>query len=400
MSLRRLPPVHSPLSAAALLAGWSAVQGAAAAARARAELEQWITARYTPDSLLFVDSGTSALATALSLAVPSGGAVALPAWGCYDLATACDAADVDVLLYDLDPNTLAPDWGSLRAALTAGARAVVAVHFYGLPVAIAEVGALAREYGATVIEDAAQGAGASVDGRPCGALGDGLGVLSFGRGKGVTGGRGGALLGFNAIFREPMAELSQRLGEPPSGRGELPKSFAQFLLARPAVYAIPSALPFLKLGETLYHPPHPAAPLSRSAAGILSVTIQLADQEADRRRRHAARLSAAVQGGAGLRLVAPLEGSTPGYLRLPLLGATMGPRLAEDAAARELGIMPGYPGTLMDLPGFASRIRNPGTAIPGARELAACLGTVPTHGLLADEDLQRLQDWLVAARAT
>ncbi len=400
MSLRRLPPVHSPLSAAALLAGWNASQTAAAAGRARAEVERWIATRFSPDALLLTDSGTSALTAALTLAMPAGGRVALPAWGCYDLATACDGAGVEVLLYDLDPATLAPDWSSLRTALRGGASAVVTVHFYGLPVPVAEVTALAREHDAVVIEDAAQGAGASVGGRPCGALGPGLGVLSFGRGKGVTGGRGGALLGFDATFRNLIAEQSARLGDPPSGRGELPKSLVQMLLARPSLYVIPSALPFLKLGETLYHPPHPVAPLSRSAAGLLAVTMQLADSESERRRRHAARLAAVVETVPGLQAVTPLAGSIPGYLRLPVRGAVMGPRLVHDPIARGLGIMPGYPGTLADLPGFAARIRNSGVSLPGARELAARLGTMPTHGLLDDRDLARLQDWLVAARAT
>ncbi len=399
MSLSRLPPVHSPLSAAALLAGWSAAASPTAADRAGAEVERWIATGFSPLATLLTDSGTSALTLALTLSVPQGSRVALPAWGCYDLATACDGAGVEVLLYDLDPMTLAPDWASLRAVLAAGASAVVAVHFFGLPVPIPEISALAREHGAVVIEDAAQGAGASLGGRACGSLSDGLGVLSFGRGKGVTGGRGGALLGFAPAFSGPMREMAARLGAAPAGWGELPKSLAQYLLARPALYAIPAALPFLKLGETLYHPAHPAGPLSRSAAGILSKTVHLAEAEARRRRANAARLSAVIHGVKGLRAVEPVPGSVPGYLRLPVIGPAMGPRLAEDAAARALGIMPGYPGTLAELPGFAARIRNPGVGIPGARELAARLGTVPTHGLLGTEDLQRLQDWLVAAGA-
>jgi len=399
VSLRRLPPVHSPLSAAALLAGWSAAGSSSAAGRARAELERWIAARYSPAATLLTDSGTSALSVALTLAVPPGGRVALPAWGCYDLATACDGAGVDVLLYDLDPGTLAPDWTSLRAALAAGASAVVAVHFYGLPVPVAEISALAREHGAVVVEDAAQGAGASLGGRPCGSLSEGLGVLSFGRGKGITGGRGGALLGFAAAFTAPIGDMAARLGAAPAGWGELPKSLAQHLLARPELYAIPAALPFLKLGETLYHPAHPVGALSRSAAGILSKTMHLAEAEAGRRRANAAQLTAVVHGVKGLRTVEPMAGSVPGYLRLPVIGPAIGPRLAQDAAARALGIMPGYPGTLADLPGFADRVRNAGVSLPGARELATRLGTMPTHGLLGPEDLQRLQEWLVAAGA-
>ena len=56
--------------------------------------------------------------------------------------------------------------------------------------AIAEI---AERHGLAVVEDAAQGLGATWRGRPLGSFGD-VSVLSFGRGKGWTGGVGGALL--------------------------------------------------------------------------------------------------------------------------------------------------------------------------------------------------------------
>src|SRR5207237_8893759 len=138
-------------------------------------------------------SGTTALTAALiGVLKDRPGAVALPAYGCYDLATAADGANAPVLLYDLDPHTLAPDLPQLRDALRQGASAVVVVHFYGHPVDLGEVKRLAAERGALVIEDAAQAAGAKLDGRPVGTQSS-LAVLSFGRGKGLTGGSGGAL---------------------------------------------------------------------------------------------------------------------------------------------------------------------------------------------------------------
>ena len=119
--------------------------------------------------------------------------VALPAYCCYDVATAADGAGVAFHLYDLEPETLSPDLASLRRSFDAGARSVVVAHLYGVPADLAAVRALAAEFGAIVIEDAAQGSGCEWRGRPAGAHGA-LGVLSFGRGKGVTGGKGGALL--------------------------------------------------------------------------------------------------------------------------------------------------------------------------------------------------------------
>src|SRR5439155_325596 len=91
------------------------------------------------------------------------------------------------------PPLPSPELDSLTAALTAGARLVVVTSLYGVPVQWRAVLECAAAVGAAVIEDAAQGFGASWLGRPLGSLGA-VSVLSFGRGKGWTGGRGGALL--------------------------------------------------------------------------------------------------------------------------------------------------------------------------------------------------------------
>src|SRR6266545_7201880 len=193
---RHLVPAHSPLSMAALLAGARAAAARnGGSARAEEHVVELLKERYSAMAVLLTESGTAALTAALRGALRDrpGAAVALPAYACYDLATAADGAGVSVFLYDVDPHTLAPDLAQLRAALNQGAAAVVVVHLYGYPVDLAQVSAVAAETGAVVIEDAAQAAGAVVKDRPAGTQGS-LTVLSFGRGKGLTGGSGGALL--------------------------------------------------------------------------------------------------------------------------------------------------------------------------------------------------------------
>src|SRR4029077_10244446 len=95
------------------------------------------------------EGGRGALALGFGLGVGERpGPVALPAYCCYDLATAVDAAGVSFVLYDVEPSTLGPDERSLRAALSAGAGTVVVAHLYGVPVDMNAVHALAGEYGA------------------------------------------------------------------------------------------------------------------------------------------------------------------------------------------------------------------------------------------------------------
>ena len=394
---RTLPPVHSPISLGALRHGWRGLLGDATPALAG--VRELLLRQYVGRDVLLTDSGTTALALALCLAVtlrPECPRVALPAWACYDLATAADAADVGVVLYDLDPATLGPDGSSLDRTLAAGVAAVVVVHAYGLPVNLPEVVSRATQAGALVIEDAAQAVGATLGARRAGASGA-LGVLSFGRGKGWTGGGGGALLLSSGAPSELILPEDRVLVRGRRGVGAVVKLMAQWLLARPVLYALPSALPFLQLGETVYHLPSQPARMSGAEAALVLATAPLQDREADRRRAHAERLRRAAEvGGAGST---PLgwTGGQPGWLRLPLLPTDATLRRASNPASRRLGILPGYPMLLARLPGFAARLHGAVSAYPGAEELALRLHTLPTHGQLTPADLGKLERWLAGA---
>jgi perosamine synthetase len=384
--------VYSPLTLGALGAGVLAALGAG---QARRRVEQALRAHYAPHGLLLTDSGTSALALALRLAVAERpGPVALPAYCCYDIATAVDAAGVPFLLYDLDPATLGPDEASLRAALGAGAGTVVVAHLYGVPVDLPAVEAVVRSAGGILIEDAAQGASASVGGRPAGTLGR-YGVLSFGRGKGITGGRGGALLANAPDAAIRVAEATNTLER---SSGDFPRHLiallAQWALARPALYGIPLALPWLGLGETIYRPPTPPKAAPAFVLGVLGQTWALAAAESETRRRHARRLLECLSLSGGLRRIAVPPCTQPGYLRLPVVVAESAMPAVRQAEARVLGIWPGYPASLADLGGFGERCRNRNGAFPGARGLAASLVTLPTHSRLRPRDLAALESWI------
>lgn len=389
MTWRRQLPARSPLPLGAVIGGaLGLVFGDTDARRA---LRSMLLNTFSARDLVFTDSGTGALTLALrqcAAAFPDA-PVAVPAWSCYDLATAALGAGVPVLLYDLDPSTLAPDPASLRRAMEQGARAVLLVHLYGVPADPAPVRATADAFGAILIEDAAQGAGASVHGKPAGSFGDWT-IFSFGRGKGNTGGRGGALLARGEAAAAWLAGGGAALVPGGGGAKEVAVLAAQWLLGRPSLYALPSALPFLRLGETIYHPPAPVRPLSRVAARTLAVTWPLGEREAAVRRRHATRWAAALPSGSSP--VAVPAGAEPGYVRWPVVASPALHRAA--VTARRLGVMPGYPVALCDFEVLQARGRNPGESFPGARMLAQQLITLPTHGGLSEADIARLEAWL------
>jgi dTDP-4-amino-4,6-dideoxygalactose transaminase len=394
---RHQVPVRSPLSATALLAGLQAAAGNGAGLRGKAQLLALIKERYAPRAALLTDSGTSALTAALRGVQRNGRAVpvALPAYTCYDVATAADGADVPVLLYDVDLLTLAPDLSQVEVALRRGAGAIVVVHPYGYPVDVAEVNRLAAATGAMVIEDAAQAAGGMLNDHPAGTQGS-LAVLSFGRGKGLTGGSGGALLARDAAGELVLERVRGLLGASRRGWSQLLAMSAQFVLEHPNLYALPASLPFLRLGQTIYRAPRPMRAPTSVCCPVVAATWGLAEREVEMRRVNAERLLLELRGQPGFETIRSDRQARPGYLRLPVLTSSGVRRSATEPAARRLGVMPGYPKPLSDLERFGPRCLNRDARFPGARLLAARLCTLPTHGRLEIGDLRRLEQWIRA----
>lgn len=118
-------------------------------------------------------------------------------------------ADVDFV--DIDPHTLNISVAALADKLSRAAAAgrlpkvLIPVHFAGLPCDMQEIGALARQYGIRVIEDASHAIGSTYRGQPVGngAHSD-ITVFSFHPVKIITTGEGGM-----ALTNDP--ELAGRL---------------------------------------------------------------------------------------------------------------------------------------------------------------------------------------------
>jgi len=394
--LRHQIPVRSPLSLPALLVGMrAALSRNGAHEHAAARVEALLRARYAPRSVLLTETGTAALTAALMGLQRSSAlqVVAIPAYACWDIATAVEGAGARALLYDIDPQTLTPDVAQIDVALRQGATAVVVAHLYGCPVDLDEINRLATAAGAVVIEDAAQGAGAMMHDRPVGMRGS-LGVFSFGRGKGLTGGSGGALLAFDDRGSAALERARERLGTPRRGWGELGTLAAQLVFERPTLYAFPASLPFLHLGETIYRDPRTLRASPTVACAVVAATWKLADGEAEARRANADRLRPALRYHPGFLPIEPLPHARPGYLRLPAIASPRARLAVTAGAARRLGIMPGYPQALCDVDRVRRFSLNGDEGFPGSRLLAARLCTFPTHSRLAAGDLRRLTRWI------
>ena len=172
------------------------------------------------------------------------------------------------------------------------------------------------------------------------------------------------------------------------------RATAQYALGRPALYTIPASLPFLRLGETIYHASAPVQSISRAATRILGGAWNASMAAAAGRRAVAQRFNDAAHSSGRWETIQTDAAATPGFLRLPILVKSGTRDVVLNRAAARLGIMPGYPLPLSRLSGFAARCLNAGDSFPGAEKLASDLITLPTHALLTERDQESIEHWL------
>jgi dTDP-4-amino-4,6-dideoxygalactose transaminase len=126
-----------------------------------------------------VGNGTDALRLALlALGVGPGDEVVVPSFTFYASVEPIVHVGARPVFCDIDPETFTVTRETVERALTPATRAIIPVHLFGTPAPLDEIAPLARERGIMVVEDAAQAAGASLDGSRAGALGD-VAMFSF-----------------------------------------------------------------------------------------------------------------------------------------------------------------------------------------------------------------------------
>jgi len=234
-----------------------------------------------------------------------------------------------------------------------------------------------------------------VGGRPAGSLGA-LAVLSFGRGKGRTGGRGGALLVNDGSRSAAAQHAAGQLLAPSGPARDLGVLAALLWLGRPSLYWLPVLLPGLHLGETLYRPAWPGSELPPALAAVVLSVWETALTEAGLRRGVAARWVEALAGMPGVDPISIPAGVQPGWLRFPIRARGTSLASLRSPEARRHGVMPGYPRSLAQL---SRPILNPGASFAGADTLVTECLTLPTHRMVDSRDIRAVARMSVAARS-
>ncbi len=141
-----------------------------------------------------VNSGTSALhISLLAHGVGKGDEVIVPSFTFIATANAALFVGAKPVFADIEPETCGLDPVCVEQLITSRTKAIIPVHYAGMPCRIDRLKQIAIKHNLTLIEDAAEAFGADIDGTKVGTFGDSA-ILSFCQNKVITTGEGGAIV--------------------------------------------------------------------------------------------------------------------------------------------------------------------------------------------------------------
>jgi perosamine synthetase len=158
-----------------------------------------------PGPCVAVGSGTDALHLAYLIAgLQAGDEVLAPLFTCTATNIPLLYIGANIKFVDVDTKTLNISIADLKSKISERTKAIVCVHYGGLPCDMHAIRALASQYSIPVIEDAAHALGATYAGVPIGAISE-FTMYSFQAIKQLTTGDGGML-----TFKDPGHEQKAR----------------------------------------------------------------------------------------------------------------------------------------------------------------------------------------------
>jgi dTDP-4-amino-4,6-dideoxygalactose transaminase len=164
-----------------------------------------------------VNTGTSALHLGFeALELPAGSEVIVPSLTYVATIQAIVASRLEPVFCEVREQDLNLDVDDALARITPRTRAILPVHYAGVPCAMERLMDVGAERGLRIVEDAAHAFGSSYKGQPVGRLGD-VTCFSFDPIKNVTCGEGGAVVTEDAAVAKRIRRL-RNLGIDPETR--------------------------------------------------------------------------------------------------------------------------------------------------------------------------------------
>ncbi len=172
---------------------------------------EFLKNRFGAAAAFLTTSCTHALEMAALLSgIGPGDEVILPSYTFCSTADAFVQRGATLVFSDIRPDTMNLDEKKLEAAITPKTKVIAVVDYAGVACEMEVIREIANRHNLIIVEDAAQGFGATYKGRPLGMLGD-FGCFSFHETKNISMGEGGALLLPDLSHRE-AAEIIREKG--------------------------------------------------------------------------------------------------------------------------------------------------------------------------------------------
>ncbi len=207
-----------------LMSGWL-TQGPKVAA-----FEKAFAVRHEVNHALAVTSCTTGLHLSLvALDIGPGDEVIVPAFTWVATANVVIYCGATPVFVDVDRETFNLDVAEVATSVTPRTKAVIAVHLFGRSAEIDELRAVLPQ-GVAIVEDAACAAGASLNGKPVGSLGE-VAAFSFHPRKSVTTGEGGMVTTNDPELAERIDQMRNHgatLSEEQRHRGPKPYLLPEF----------------------------------------------------------------------------------------------------------------------------------------------------------------------------
>ncbi len=154
-----------------------------------------------------VSSCTAALHLSLVVAeVGNGDEVITTPYTFTATAEAIRYVGAKPVFVDIQPDTLNIDVARIEAAITSRTKAIMPVHFAGLPCDMDALQTICQNYNLTLIDDAAHAIPTEYKGQYIGNIGD-LSAFSFYANKNLTTGEGGMITTNNDAFAKPLRTM-------------------------------------------------------------------------------------------------------------------------------------------------------------------------------------------------
>ena len=172
----------------------------------------WFEERFGIQKALLTPNCTQALEmAAILIDVQPGDEIIMPSYTFVSTANAFVLRGAKIVFVDIRPDTMNIDENLIELAITKNTKAIVPVHYAGVPCEMDTIMAIAKKYDLYVIEDAAQGVMSTYKGRALGSIGH-MAAFSFHETKNYTSGGEGGLLAINDAQFISRAEIIREKG--------------------------------------------------------------------------------------------------------------------------------------------------------------------------------------------